>query len=153
MNQQYRIRVKTDHREIEIESSEKTFVEEKFNALSKQLNMLSSTNAMQGSYTSGKKESLNEFLGRVKPKSATEYTISIAYFLEKMEGLTEIAFKDIKEGFRRAKFPHSNPSQALIDAKTQGLLMGDSLKHCIITGKGEKWIEGRISGNSSEISK
>ena len=152
MNQHYRVRVKTDHREIEVESTEKAFVEEKLESLSKQLNILSVSKG-QEILASTKRESLHEFLGRIKPKGATEHTVAIAYFLEKMEGLTEIAVKDIKEGFRRVKFPHSNPSQALSDAKTQRFLMdGSTPKHYVVTGTGEKWIQSKLSGNGSSDS-
>lgn len=148
MNNNYKIRVRKDQFEIEIESSEKDFVVEKLKELMDNLDVKIQSKTIQSKSTQPngtKQKSFNEFLNEVSPTSATEYTVAITYYMEKVEGVNEINVKDIKEGFRKAKFAHSNPSQALINAKTQGLLMeGSTPKHFILTQTGEKWVEEKI---------
>ena len=80
---------------------------------------------------------------------ATEYAACIAYYLEKVEGFEEITVKHIKEGFRRAKFQHSNPSQVLVDAKSKGDFMdGSASKLYTLTQSGEKWVEDRLQAST-----
>ena len=148
MNANFKIRIRKDQFEIEIESSEKDFVVDKLKELMDKLDVKTQSKIIQNKNTQSnetKPKSFNEFLNEVSPASATEYIVAITYYMEKVEGVNEINVKDIKEGFRKAKFAHTNASQALINAKTQGLLMeGSAPKHFILTKTGEKFVEEKI---------
>lgn len=148
----YRVRIKIGQVEIEAESNQEGFVENKIAELSSRYIPQAPTNDQEAA-THGsveKKESLGEFIVRVKPKSATEYAIAIAYFFERVEGVDEITLKEVREGFRRVKFPHSNPSQALVDAKSQNFLMeGSAPKLYTLTKLGQQMIESRLKVEST----
>lgn len=147
MNQNYRVRISKEGFELELESTEKDFVETKLREL-----LPSNVDSIKGmsspSKSSKKPVSLNEFLQKVGPKSAIEYTVGIGFYLEKMAGVEHFTAKDIKESFRRVKHPHSNPSQALVDAKARGWLMtGSDSKHYTLTQTGEEWVEERLKSS------
>ncbi len=144
MNPNFRVRISKNGFELELESTEKDFVETKLT----QLLPSSIQNTMSVSVVSKvskKPLSLNEFLMKVSPKSAIDYAVAIAFYLEKIESLDSFTARDIKESFRKVKHGHSNPSQALLDAKTRGLVMTTSdAKHYTITGTGEEWVKERL---------
>ena len=152
MNQHYRIKLKKDQIEIEVESTAKEFVEGKIVELMEEFIAKTERDLIhsaRGATGSVKKESLMEFLKRVNPKSATDYAVSIAYHLERVDGIEEITVKHIKEGFKRAKFRHSNASQVLVDAKAKSLFMdGSAPKRYTLTQSGEKWVEDRIQATT-----
>ena len=155
MNASYRIKVRTDRVEIEVESTDKAFVEEKIASLLSDpqifsLRLPASTeNATQDQRSSkspnSKELSLPEFIRRVRPESGPEYVITVGYFLEKFQSLTGFNSSQIKEGFTKARYQHTNPSDAILKARAQGKLMeGPERSTYILTQSGEQWVEQRL---------
>lgn len=147
----FRIRYRTGAFEIEVESDEKDFVTSKFAEL-----LASATDEAPGTKVLGtsaqpspvappgtaKELSVQEFLRELKPASGTEFVVGIGFFLEKHKGLSSFAASDIKEGFLKAKFNHSNPSDAIAKARAQGRLMeGSERGTYVLTRSGEEWVE------------
>lgn len=145
----YRVRIRVGQVEIEAESNQQEFVESKIAELTSRYLSQSAANGFELlTSKTGRKESLGEFIAKVKPKSATEYAVTIAFFFERIEGVNEITLKEIRESFRKVKFSHSNPSQALVDAKSQNLLMeGSAPKSYTLTKLGLEMIENRLKQN------
>ena len=65
----------------------------------------------------GKKESLNEFIRRISPKSAADYVATIGYYLEKYENLDGFKTANISKSFKTIKYKHSNPAEAMKQAE------------------------------------
>ena len=133
--------------ELEIESSDRDFVEQKLSALWTKAGLEDGQiQFMWESVGSGKKPpSLKEFLIVVNPKTATDQTVAIAYFLEKIEGVSEFTVRRPKDEFRKIKFVHSNPSQVLLRAKDEGRLMtAKDPRHYTISRTGQAWVEQRL---------
>ena len=152
MTQQYRIKLRKDQIEFEVESTDRKFVESKIVELKKEF-IAEPTNELVNHLREPtgprKKESLMEFLKKINAKSATDHAVAIAYYLEKVDGIEEISIKHIKTGFRLAKFQHSNASQVLVDAKTRSFLMdGSAPKLYTITQSGVRWVEDRLHASA-----
>jgi hypothetical protein len=143
MNSTYRVKISQGDFGLEIESHEREFVEEKLARYFPQSSPVWGA-AATATPQPGKRLSFNEFIRMVNATSGTDYVVAIGYHLEKMEDLKEFSIKDIKEGFRRAKVSYSNPSQALVNAKTQGLVMLTSDGKYVLTSTGERFIESKL---------
>lgn len=151
--------------EIEIESTDQSFVETHLDELTKKfflatgvqrsrsyptLDSNDNTESMltTRSFDIGeKKETMEEFVRRAKPHNGTEYLIVAGYFLEKMEKRSSFTTADIVSAFLKLKFKHSNPSQAIAGARSLGFLMGaaDGSKGLQLSRTGEEKVEAMIT--------
>ena len=149
MNEIYRIKVKIENTEIEIESTDSKYVDSKFEALQDNYLLKKNGKALSNSSGTGsntqKNKSITEFTRDIKPKSGTDYAVTIGYYLEKMVGQDHFNGSDIKNGFMSVKFKHSNPSDTINKAKATGKIMdGSSKGSYLLTSTGEEWVEERL---------
>lgn len=157
MNNQYRLKIKFGDIEIEVEGTDKEYVNHNFEKLSKEyiesIGRNATNNIMkttEGSKASAEKEisksmSSAEFVRIIKPKSGTDYAVTLGYYLEKIVGKEEFTGADIKNKFIEVKFKHSNPSDTISKAKTTGRIMdGHEKNSYILTQTGEQWVEDRL---------
>lgn len=162
MEKNYRVRINCNGYEVEVESTERGYVDEKIEEYLEEAKKFSSSPSQEGEkgFSNGQKLllpsngikniSLPEFLRKVKPKSGPEYAITIGYFVEKIQNKDAFFMSEIKDGFTKVKFPHSNPSDTVSKAKSSGKIMeGPEKNSYILTQTGEAWVEERLSSNES----
>jgi hypothetical protein len=151
MAETYRIKVKTNQYEVEVESTEKEFVVQKIEEHLRSFRGSSQSETQhnttqQSGAVGGKDLSLQEFINRIKPSSGPEHVVTIGYFLEKHQSLPAFTSGQIKSEFQRAKFQHPNPTDALLKARAAGKVMdGPEKGSFVLTRTGEQWVEGRLT--------
>lgn len=154
MAEYYKIRIKRGDSEIEVESHDKKYVEEKvskFLSLDGDKKTKQSPEKELSRKTGGKKISLQEFLRKVNPETGPKGALTICYFFEKNEGQEEVKTSNITGNFKKIRKPFKNPWDAISKAKDQGLLMdGNSPKHVLVTQTGEEWVENRLRANNEK---
>ena len=83
----YKVRIKTERYEVEVEGDEKEFVietlERQLASLSEGPSNISSVASSPLPTVSGKSISLQEFLLKVRPSSGPDYVVAIGFYLEK----------------------------------------------------------------------
>jgi hypothetical protein len=148
----YRIKVKTQHYEVEVESNEKEFVVQKLEEHLRTFGRESATPQssippVTTTTVEGYKElSLQEFINQVEPSSGPEYVLAIGYFLEKHQSLKNFTSAQIKAEFQRAKFQHPNPTDALLKARGAGKVMdGPEKGTYVLTRTGEQWVQTKLA--------
>jgi len=151
----FRVRVRVGGAEVEVESSEKDYVETKLKELLSTVGMSGSpgtpppsvAGSPASSTLSGKPTSMVEYVRALSPKSGTQYVIAIGHYLEQHGGMADgFKSKDIFAGFQAVKFKHANPSEALRQAKQQGFLMeAREPGAMVVTQTGEAWIRGQLT--------
>jgi hypothetical protein len=151
----FRVRFRAPQFEFEVESSERDFVDETCKQLFEQgATQNSALRADAGDpkpmapagASSTKELSIAEFLRQVGAGSGPDHAVAVGYFLEKHRGQAAFAAADIKDGFIKAKFHHSNPSDAIAKARAQGRLMDAAEKNMyVVTQSGEEWVEGQLT--------
>jgi len=96
--------------------------------------------------------SMAEYVRSLAPKSGTQYVVAIGLFLEKHGGMAPgFKTRDIVEGFTTVKYKHSNPAEAVRQAKTQGLLMdGKEAGSLVVTSTGEDWVKVQLGTGTAE---
>ena len=152
----YRVRIKQGENEIEIESSEKTYVESKLKEIDSLFNFNKHKVPLQSSSGENNKKngvetkplSLVEHVRALSAKDGTEYAIAVAHYLENTEGKAE-GFKtqDIYAAYKKVKFAHSNPPQTVVNAKKKGYLMDGPTDGTLqLTQTALEWIENRLNG-------
>lgn len=161
----YRVHIRRGEFEFEAESTDKDFVEgllKEYTAIISSLPAASthlqvapsgaSTHPQvtpsgvpsNSQLTSDKKPlSIGEFVKKLGPQSGPEYVITIGYFLEKFENKESFTSADIREGFKKIKFNHPNPADAIGKAKATGRLM-DRDDGFMLTRTAEDWIESKL---------
>jgi hypothetical protein len=153
MNDIYRIKVKYEDIEIEVESTDADYVEKNFEKIKAEFlnNSASIKTEKQGptgevpNLKSGKGMSMAEFVRIVKPKSGTDYAVTIGYYVEKIQSHGSFSGTDIKNGFLQVKFQHSNPSDTINKAKSTGKVMDSQERGSyVLTQTGEEWVEERL---------
>ncbi|MCH7498582.1 MAG: hypothetical protein IH886_00980 [Nitrospinae bacterium] len=155
MPQNYRVRIKSPSIEIEVESTDKAYIDEKIKEYLK--NNLDSKGEVGKKKTFSEKESggkplsIQEFVKKIKPVKDTEYILGATYFYEKFAGMNDVKVKDIGKAFKDLKYKHSNHGVPISRAKKQGYLMdGNSKGGFVLTNSGEAWVEERVEANAKE---
>src|SRR5437867_1577344 len=130
----YRVRVVRGDVEVEVDSSEKEYTDSKLKELLGSLRTESvvptpkkndgGETAKAAATVRGKPLSMAEYVRSLAPKSGTQYVVAVGLYLEKYGGMASgFKTRDIAEGFTTVKYKHSNPPEAVRQAKVQGLLM------------------------------
>ena len=148
----YRVRLRRADWEIEVESEEKSFVEEKLREFAL---------ATPSTTTDGRRAQLSpqpltvgfdrplslvELKKRVNPDSGTENAVTVAYYLEKFKGQTEYSTGEIIEGLKEMRCNFKNYHDVVLKARGAGYIMeGTSKKMWRLTDSGEQWVESRLS--------
>jgi hypothetical protein len=150
----YRVRVKKGDAEVEVDSSDKDYTETKLKELLVDLPAREPAGpptkpaGKQVSATAapGKPLSMVEYVRSLAPKSGAQYVVAIGNYLEKHGGMASgFKTRDIVEGFTTTKYKHSNPAEAVRQAKTQGLLMdGKEAGSLLVTSTGEDWVKVQL---------
>ena len=149
MTDQYRVRIRRDDIEVEVESTDREYVDEKLNLyLGSPQPSLPTPQAGGGSFRGGaKSQSLQEFIRIVKPDSGIDHVVAITYYYEQFGGKSELRTKDIREAFRALKVKYSNVPDAVAKARVAGLLMDGASKGTFVASKtGEDWVETALKG-------
>lgn len=143
----YRVKIKNQDFEIEIESSDKAFVEKKlkdYSMISFEKNHSASSVEKTSSRSQDKKVSLNEFYKSINPKGGSQHVLLVSYYKETYEGLTEIATQDIANGFKEIRYRSTNIARDVAQAKTARFIMpGSSKRSFVVTNSGQEWIRSR----------
>lgn len=154
----YRVRVRRGDFEVEVDSSDKDYAEAKLTEL------LAGSEAQQPEVRvaaggpeaaapppSGKPLSLAEYVRRLSPRSGPQYVVALGSYLETHGGMgTGFKTRDIVDGFTAVKFKHSNPAEAVRQAKQQGLLMdGKEAGTLLVTATGEEWVKVQWGGDGT----
>jgi hypothetical protein len=78
----------------------------------------------------------------VSPKSGSQYVVAVGDYLEKHGGMPGgFRTRDIIAGFTTIKYKHSNPAEAVRQAKSQGLLMDGKDGSLVVTSTAESWVK------------
>lgn len=149
MTSLYKIKIRKNNLEVEIESNEKDFVNEKlqeffsekaasadreFEDISKQIK------------PGDKRLSLQEFISKINPNGGPQHVLCIAYYKEYFEGMTQLYSKDIDSGFQTVRFKSSNVSRDIAQARDQSFIMdGPAAKSFVITNTGKKWVDVKLA--------
>jgi len=94
-----------------------------------------------------KKLSIKEFILSKNPGNGIQKTLTMAYYLEKYEGLSSFNVKDLEKGFHDAKeSAPENINYKVIVSIQKGYMMEskekkDNLKAWNLTNSGEKFVE------------
>jgi hypothetical protein len=156
----FRIRVRRGDVEIEVESSEKAYVDEKLAEWSERLSVGSSRTSVhdQGDdqpprATGQKGKSLAEHVRALAPKSGPQFVISVGDYLERFGQMPDgFKTRDLVDAFRAVKYRHSNPAEAVRQAKQQGFLMdGKETGSLLLTRTAEAWVKGQLAGGDDEV--
>jgi hypothetical protein len=100
---------------------------------------------------SSKPVSIQEFIISRGPRSETEKTLVIAYYLEKYEKKVPFNIESLREAYGRAKEPGpKNLNDAVNKNIQKGLIMESSdrmgkLKAWVVTSSGERLVSDRLS--------
>lgn len=147
MTERYRVRIRRDEIEIEVESTDRDYVDKMLDLyLGPPSKVLLAPDSPPGpSRVGGKSQILQEFINRVKPASGPEHVVAITYFAEKYRGQSEVRTKEISDAFRTLKYKYSNSADAVAKAKAGGLLMdGPSKGSFVASRSGEQWVEAAM---------
>jgi hypothetical protein len=154
----FRVRVRKAEIEIEVDSSDKDYTEAKLRELlvrfvTKAPPVPKTPGAARVvSSGPGKTLSLSEHVRALSPKSGTQQVIAVGDYLERYGGMPDgFRTRDIAAGFKTIKFKHSNPAEAVRQAKSQGLLMdGKESGTLVITSTAEAWIKTQLGSEATE---
>lgn len=154
----YRIRVMRDGLEIEVDSSDKEYTDAKFNELVSRMERQTSPSSgpkptgAVATPTPDKPVSMVEYVRALSPKSGPQFVVAVGHYLEKHGGMTDgFKTRDIADGFTNTRYKHSNPPEAVRQAKSQGLLMdGRRAGTLLVTSTGEDWIKVQLSRDSAD---
>lgn len=157
----YRVRVKRAEIEVEVDSSDKDYTEAKL----KELLAAAETKAPAGPRTTGpahkaspppsstgKTLSLAEHVRALSPKSGAQHVIAVGDYLERYGGMADgFKTRDVAASFTTIKYKHSNPAEAVRQAKSQGLLMdGKEDGTLVITSTAESWVKTQLGTGTKE---
>jgi len=158
----YRVRVARGGVEVEVDSSEKDYTDSKLKELLGSLpteRVLAPPKKNDGggspkatAQAGGKPLSMAEYVRSLAPKSGTQYVVAVGLYLEK-HGDMASGFKtrDIADGFTTVKYKHSNPPEAVRQAKVQGLLMdAKESGSMLVTSTGEDWMKVQLGKDTTE---
>ncbi len=153
----YRVRIRKGEVEIEVESSDKGYVDSKLGEWSKRLSLGSrdatppeEDAAPRASGSKGK--SLAEHVRALVPKSGPQYVIAVGDYLERYGQMSEgFKTRDLVDGFRTVKYRHSNPAEAVRQAKQQGFLMdAKESGSLLLTQTAEAWVKGQLASEDGD---
>lgn len=153
----YRIRVQFAGVEVEVDSSDKEYTEAKFKALiasfgparvvpePRRVVAPEPANPLKAG---GKQKSIVEYVRSLAPKSGTQYVVAVGDFLERHGGMANgFRTRDVIDAFRKVKYKHANPAEAVRSAKQQGFLMdAKEAGTMVVTQSGEAWVKGQMAG-------
>jgi hypothetical protein len=157
----YRVRIRRGESEVEIDSTDREYVEGKLAELKVWLGPAQETTDLtppslepqkasdaEKMPPNGKAVSLVEHVRKIGPKTGTQYVIAAGHYLEQFASM-KAGFKtrDLADAFQTLKYKHSNPAEAVRQARSQGFLMdGKDPNTVVLTQSGEAWINGQLSG-------
>jgi hypothetical protein len=149
----YRVRLKKGEIEVEVDSSDKDYTESKlrellgsFEAKAPAAPKVAGRVPKVSPASSGKTLSMAEHVRALLPKSGAQHAIAVGDYLEKHGGMADgFKTRDIAAGFTTIKYKHSNPAEAVRQAKAQGLLMdGKEDGTLVITSTAEAWVKTQL---------
>src|SRR5262245_36779239 len=155
----YRVRVKNGEFEVEVDSSDKAFAESKLKELVPPLDLrrsrvptVTADKAPPVSHGGGKTLSLAEHVRSLSPRSGAQHVIAVGDYLERFGGMVGgFKTRDVAAGFTTIKYKHSNPAEAVRQAKSQGLLMdGKEDGTLVITSTAEAWVKTQLGTGTKE---
>lgn len=153
----YRVRVRKADAEIEVESTDKAYVDTKLSEWSERLSLgytdkkparAAKAPVPEHTEVEGKGKSMVEHVRALTPKSGSQHVIAVGDYLERYGGMRDgFKTRDLVDGFRTVRYRHSNPAEAVRQAKQQGFLMdGKEAGSLILTQTAEAWIKGQLAG-------
>jgi len=150
----YKVRVMKAGVEVEVDSSDKEYADSKLKELLSHFPSEDATVVDKGggtmpkptAPTRAKPLSMAEFVRSLAPKSGPQYVVAVGLYLEKHGEMADgFKTRDIADGFTTVKYKHSNPAEAVRQAKSQGLLMdGKEAGSLLVTSTGEDWVKVQL---------
>ena len=95
----------------------------------------------------GKTKSLVEHAKEINPKKAIQHVIAAGHYFEAVQRMPGFKTKDISEAFKQMRYAHSNPSEAVRQARAQGFLMDGPEGTLQLTRTAMSWVDGQLSGS------
>lgn len=153
----YRIRIRRGETELEVDSSDRAYVEAKLAELRALLGAAPIRDVDSASLPPGSPEpttpgakpvSLVEHVRRIGPKTGTQYVMAVGHYLEQFGSMSSgFKTRDLGDAFQSLKYKHSNPAEAVRQARSQGFLMdGKEANTVVLTQRGEAWVNGQLAG-------
>jgi hypothetical protein len=156
----YRVRVRRGDFEVEVDSSDKDYTESKLKELLATGSQAkppagrepTGTARKAETPTAGKGLSLAEHVRSLAPKSGAQHVIAVGDYLERYGGMADgFKTRDVAAGFTTIKYKHSNPAEAVRQAKSQGLLMDAKEDGAmVITSTAEAWVKTQLGAGATE---
>jgi hypothetical protein len=150
----YRVRVQRGDSSIEVESSDKAFVDGKLAQLGPTVGIDLGASRGRGGGERKARElpprrtpSLAEHVRTINPTKGTQYVIAVGNWLELFGGKGNgFKTRDLSSSFKVVKFRHSNPAEAVRQARSQGWLMdGHDSGSLQLTQSALDWIQGQLA--------
>ncbi len=96
----------------------------------------------------GKKLAPTEFLKKVPHKNQSDRALALAYYLEKLEGVSSFTTTEIGDWGRNVKYPFGNVSDVVSNLVSRGLMMSagekEGLRAYALTATGEEYVESLL---------
>lgn len=149
MTEHYRIKIKLNNIEIEVESQDKDYVDDKINTYIKDFvkkGVAKPEESKGPPVFTGKKPSLQELYKRISPKSGPQKALTVAYYYEIIDS-KKVFRKDIYEAYKKIRFNPKNPSDTVGKAISPNsyLMDGEEKDTIIVTETGIKLIEEKLT--------
>jgi hypothetical protein len=153
----YRVRIRRGDAELEVDSSDREYVENKLAEFGTWLgagaardvaSLPSPPAPPEQTSASTKPVSLVEHVRKIGPKTGTQYVMAVGHYLEQFGGMGQgFKTRDLGDAFQSLKYKHSNPAEAVRQARSQGFLMdGKEPNTVVLTQRGEAWVSGQLVG-------
>ena len=146
----YRIRIKRGDAEVEVESTDKDYVEAKIQeylAAGSQLDGVAPAFPVSHPPRAKRPLSVGEFVKQIGPDKKNEIAATLAYFLEYHAGSEEWRPDEVGTKFTDARKPKPANMADLL-AKSNFFMKGRQAGFYKLSETGVKWVEGRIANES-----
>lgn len=151
----YRIRIRRDGVELEVEGPDRAYVDEKTAELLLRIGLDGAPSRVpppsgtpNQAVEAGKPPSLVEHVRKVVPNGGLEHVLAVGYYLEHHEGMAGgFRRRDLGRAFKVLGYNHSNPGVPIAAARKQGLLMnGAEADKIRLSETADEWVRARLRG-------
>ncbi len=151
--QTFRVRLRRDGLEVEVEASDRAYVDQKLAELASWMGMEPADLAAHTpsslemeALPLAKPPSLVEHVRRVDPSNGLEHVLAVGYYLEHHRRMSGgFRRRDLGQAFKALGYNHSNPGVPIAAARRQGLLMeGAEADKIRLSESADEWVRARL---------
>jgi hypothetical protein len=152
----FRVRVRRDELEVEVEASDRDYVDQKLAELMSWTGLEPDESAARHrprvdstAPAAAKPPSLVEHVRRVGPGNGLEHVLAVGYYLEHHRRMAGgFRRRDLGHAFKALGYNHSNPGVPIAAARRQGLLMdGAEADKIRLSESADEWVRARLRGD------